>query len=200
MLDETNALCDRIKAIVDDANAILQSESLAEKRKQLREISGVTEKLQRTGVPVPQELLNLSDSLSQDVAQQDAAQSALRTLHVRLSEILRQTAARFGERPVRRRRHRLDLDGCTPVDEYRRVIVEILQALGGRAYAHDVLQAISERMSDALTPRDLEEDERNGQEMWRISAKKARGELVREGVLRSDSPKKTWELSDRTSE
>jgi hypothetical protein len=194
MLDETNALCDRIEAIVNDAKAILQSESFAEKRKQLRELAGVTERLERTGVQVPQELLNLSDSLSHEISQQDSAISAVRNLHARLSELVRETASCVGE-PVRHRRRRREQNGCTPIDDYCPVIVEVLNEMGGRALAHMALDEIYDKMSGRLTEHDLEDDERLGQAMWRINAQKARAQLVQDGTLRSDSPKKTWELA-----
>lgn len=80
--------------------------------------------------------------------------------------------------------------------EYRKAILECLLAIGGRATAHDVLEAVEQKMK----PRFTREDYgllRYGQIRWRTNAMYERKHMVMEGLLKRDSPRGIWEISDK---
>jgi hypothetical protein len=88
--------------------------------------------------------------------------------------------------PVARR-----LDGAALEVAIRRY----LRRSGGRARRAEVLAALGEELRDRLEPLDLE-DLPSGMPRWEANLGKARQRLVRRGVLRPDSPRGMWELSD----
>ena len=80
---------------------------------------------------------------------------------------------------------------------FRRPILEALIELGGRAPIGEVLDLVGEKMRGQLRHDDLEplpSDSRSVR--WRNTAQWCRDALVREGLMRSDSPRGIWEISD----
>ena len=83
------------------------------------------------------------------------------------------------------------LDGVTLEAAIRRY----LRRRGGRAVRGEVLAALGEELRDRLGPVDLE-NLPSGMTRWEANTGKARQRLVRRGVLRDDSVRGVWELSE----
>ena len=83
-----------------------------------------------------------------------------------------------------------------PTSSFRRPLLEILHALGGRASAKDVRSAFRDRMAPELLPGDLDRL-KSGQERWWKNVRHQRTILKKEGYLLADSPYGVWELSDK---
>lgn len=104
-----------------------------------------------------------------------------------------------GRRPKRRQtaQARLGRGLRTPEDAYRRPILESLMELGGRAPVGEVLERVSAKMKDHLNQYDYEtlaSDPR----LIRLknTAHWCRNTLVREGLMKGDSPHGVWEISE----
>lgn len=85
----------------------------------------------------------------------------------------------------------------TPEDAFRRPILETLVELGGGAPIGEVLKRVEQKMKGALNQYDYEplpSDPRSPR--WRNTAQWCRNTLVREGLMKSDSPYGVWEISD----
>ena len=98
--------------------------------------------------------------------------------------------------PPPRRRKRAAPGELMPQSEYRRPILETLSEMGGRARMNDVLQRVFEKVQHQLKPADLMRT-KSGEIRWRNRVCWVRYELVQEGLLRSDSPRGIWELSEK---
>ena len=85
----------------------------------------------------------------------------------------------------------------TPNQTYRRPILEALEELGGRAYADDVLKIVEEKVNPFLNEFDLQKLSSGMDIRWRNAAQWVRWRLVKEGLLKPDSPRGVWELSDK---
>ncbi|NOX56036.1 MAG: hypothetical protein GXP27_16660 [Planctomycetes bacterium] len=100
------------------------------------------------------------------------------------------------------RAHRRDLGRLrrrlrTPEQEYYRPILRALEELGGSASLNDVLDRVYELMKDSLREVDFEplaSDPRLPR--WRNAAQWARHSMVREGLLKNDSPRGIWEITE----
>lgn len=79
---------------------------------------------------------------------------------------------------------------------FRRPLLDILHALGGRASAKVVRSAFRDRMAPWLLPGDLDLL-KSGQERWWNNVQWQRYKLKEEGYFRADSPQGVWELSDK---
>ncbi len=85
----------------------------------------------------------------------------------------------------------------TPEDAFRRPILEALVELGGRAPIGEVLNRVEQKMEGVLNRYDYESlpsDPRSPR--WRNTAQWCRNTLVREGLMKSDSPHGIWEIAE----
>jgi predicted CopG family antitoxin len=79
--------------------------------------------------------------------------------------------------------------------EYDQPILEVLARMGGSANGSDVIDAVGEIVADRLTPRDRDRIE-SGVVRWRNRAAWRRFNLVKQGLLKDESPRGVWELTD----
>ena len=86
--------------------------------------------------------------------------------------------------------------GRTPQEAYRRPILKALIELDGKATAGDVLDRVGEKVQSTLKPVDYEKVS-SGMIRWRNAAMWERSAMVRDGLLRSDSQRGYWEISER---
>jgi restriction system protein len=97
----------------------------------------------------------------------------------------------------RTRPERLARDLRTPEEAFRIPILESLVELGGKASVREVLDLVGQKMKDVLTSYDQAElPSTPGTIRWRNTAQWCRLTLVREGLLKPDSPQGIWEISD----
>jgi len=84
----------------------------------------------------------------------------------------------------------------TPEEAFRRPVLEALVELGGKAPIGNVLDLVGEKMKAILTKYDLEPLPSDRKRIrWRNTAQWCRNTLVREGLMKSDSPYGIWEIS-----
>jgi restriction system protein len=76
-------------------------------------------------------------------------------------------------------------------------ILEALLEMGGRGRAADVLDRVLEKMKPHLRPIDFEILPSAPEARWRKTAQWARHTMVQEGLLRDDSPRGIWEVTDQ---
>ena len=81
-----------------------------------------------------------------------------------------------------------------PVGQYWRPILSALDEAGGSGHASDVIDALEERMSDALKDQDREILS-NGEVRWRNRARFARLRMKERGLLSGASPRGIWEIT-----
>lgn len=96
-----------------------------------------------------------------------------------------------------KKRKRLRRGARTPEEAYVFPILRALAKFGGSAKSSDVLETVGEFMRDILRPVDHEpiaSDPRRPR--WRNSAEWARNTMVEKGLLRNDSPRGVWELTE----
>jgi hypothetical protein len=85
----------------------------------------------------------------------------------------------------------------TPEEEYVQPILRALDERGGSANINTVLQRVYELMKDKLNQYDHEPlNSDPNQPRWRNAAQWARDAMVKQGLLRNDSPTGTWQLTD----
>jgi len=85
----------------------------------------------------------------------------------------------------------------TPEEAFRRPILESLMELGGQAPMSKVLDLVEQKMKSILNEYDkqpLPSDPRSPR--WRNTAQWCRNTLVREGLLKGDSPHGVWEITE----
>lgn len=83
-----------------------------------------------------------------------------------------------------------------PQKAFRQPLLELLYELGGSAQVADLQPLMQEKMASALLPGDRQPVS-TGDERWWNATCWERSNLVKEGYLRDDSPRGTWELSEQ---
>ena len=86
----------------------------------------------------------------------------------------------------------------TPESEYYRPILRVLTEMGGSGQVAEVLDRVGEAMKPVL--KDVDYDPLASSPdlpRWRNAAQWARNSMVKEGLLKADSPRGVWEISER---
>lgn len=86
----------------------------------------------------------------------------------------------------------------TPEDAFRQPILEALVELGGSGTVEQVLETVGKKMEGILNEHDqmpLPSDPSSIR--WKNTAQWCRNTMAREGLLKADSPRGIWEISDK---
>lgn len=84
----------------------------------------------------------------------------------------------------------------TPEREFIVPILQVLAEKGGQAESTELVQSVLERMRPILKPGDFETPAKTNQPRWKTTLYLARALMVRQGLLRSDSPRGVWAISE----
>ncbi|MBM4463928.1 MAG: hypothetical protein FJ012_11500 [Chloroflexi bacterium] len=111
-------------------------------------------------------------------------------------------SARVPRKPSRKRRfQRLQRGLRTTEDAFRRPILEALVEMGGAGQVEKVLDRVGEKMKAILNDYDRQPlPSLPNTVRWRNTAQWCRNSMVQEGLLKVDSPRGVWEISDRGRE
>lgn len=100
-------------------------------------------------------------------------------------------------RSQRRNMGRLPKGVRTPEKAFYRPILQALQEFGGTAEIGKVLERVEELMRPVLKDVDYEPLASDADlPRWRNTAQWARNSMVKEGLLKADSPRGIWAISD----
>jgi hypothetical protein len=83
----------------------------------------------------------------------------------------------------------------TPSSRFEQPILDVLEREGGKLRCHVVLKRVRAQMSRRFKPEDLK-TLKNGELRWQNSAKLARKNLIKYGLLKTHSSHGYWEISD----
>ncbi len=84
-----------------------------------------------------------------------------------------------------------------PQSEFTAPILTTLVEAGGAAPAVSVIEAVEKELADRLTERDLQRLPSGRGVRWRTRVHVVRMEMIRRGLLKQDSPRGVWEITDR---
>lgn len=80
--------------------------------------------------------------------------------------------------------------------EYEIPILQSIEEMGGSAVASRVVDAVGEKVSEQLTPLDLERVPSGVGIRWRGRVAFTRLRMVERGLIKADSPRGRWEITD----
>lgn len=176
---------------------------------QLREIARAIERLERAGVPIPDPLRAEKTKLAAELAREAAGIEAMKQFADDLDELLLDLRTRLGQeekeqastpgKPTKRvtkSRQRQPRTGDQVLREY---IIAALRSLGGRGKIVDIMERMATQLNGKLLPGDLAWRESTAEYAWQNNAKWERYRMIQDGLLRSDSPRGVWELSEDQS-
>jgi len=200
---EPEALVEIVKETV--RHLIQQRPDTTEQEKQLQEVARAISRLEQMGMTVPDALRQLKMELAAKAGQGHKIEQQLKIMASGLAETLREIEKALGrssgDQQEKRQRTRRQSDTdlpLTPQKEFENYIIQILKERGGSAQAKKVLDAIATMMEGKFLPGDLT-PHATGVPMWRNRAAWERLEMVKKGILRSNSRRGYWELNEDKS-
>ena len=116
----------------------------------------------------------------------------------KLAAVWREGKVVVQSKPIGTRRmgKRLPKGKSLPQSFYRPLILKALAEMGGKGRAKEVLERVFEMAEPHLGPEDLSFLKTSNEFRWRRKANWERYLMVRDGLLRSDSPQGIWELTE----
>jgi len=85
----------------------------------------------------------------------------------------------------------------TPQSQYKIPILQVLTDLEGRREANKILEKVYEKMKELLNPIDLQVLSSGTDFRWRNTAMWAKNMMINEGLLRKDTPRGIWEITEK---
>lgn len=194
--DRLLQLCMDVIAQLDERR---QGQELDEQEKQLKEIAHTINKLEKTGVSVPDELRHLKTELVTELDVRDEINNTLERLADGFEKVLHELRSMVGrtndngqQKPPLKKRSR---EPKTSREVLRKELIRALKAMGGAGLVQQVLDKMEEQLGGKLLPRDMETLS-TGVLVWKNNAQWERTRMVQDGILKSDSRRGTWELSE----
>lgn len=192
-------LLEIIGEILEKCRNNIDQTSIVESKKQLIEISRTIDRLESTGITVPDELRNLKSLLL--AASNDSNQD--QTIYEMIINGLNDLCSKYklnGHPKPKGRKRRNDNDSpvrhgrLTPRNTLIRAIVQVMEQMGNSGSNKEIHQKLELVLADVLTPEDYDLDS-SGRITWYHQVDWARMYMVKIGMMRNDSPRGVWELS-----
>jgi hypothetical protein len=197
---DPSLLVDLCRQVIEELDTGSNDTEVGEKNTQLREIARTIERLEKAGVPTPEALRAEKMRLAAELGGATETTQALTYLGEELEALLKDIKARLrhdrddasGKKTASKRSHLAKTDKHV----LREHIVRALKKCGGKASVADVLQEMGRQLKGKLLPGDLELRKDGKTIAWMNNAQWQRLLMVREGILRNDSPNGIWELAE----
>ncbi len=195
-LDDPSLLVETFRQVIEHLDSSGEDDETREKEAQLREIAKTIERLEKAGVAVPDVLRGEKTRLVSELAVKSDSLVAMNRLADEMEEALLDLRKRIGrdDQPSTTKRN-FSNSPKTSMDVLREHILIALKKLGGSARLKDVLEVISKQLEGKFLPGDFEWRNSTHEYAWQNNTKWARFRMVKEGILRSDSPRGYWEIN-----
>jgi hypothetical protein len=192
-------LIDLCRSVVVQLKSGVESDQIGPMNAQLREIATAIEKLEKQNVMVPEPLRAEKTRIAAALTMQTDASEELRQFGVGLESMLAEikliigkATSNRGSKPGKKR----SMTPKTPSSTLRQLIIESLGELGGSARKNDVLGLIEKKLEGELLPGDMEWRNATNDYAWQNNACWERYRMAQENILKTGSPRGTWELSE----
>ncbi len=197
---DPSLLADVCRHVIESLDSVGDDDESREKEAQLREIAKTIERLEKAGVAIPDALRGEKTRLASDLAIKSEGLAGLNRLADELEEVLRDLKTRIsrddgtanGTKP-RRKRSR---SPKTDKQVLREQILKALKKLGGSARVSEVIEEVGKQLDGKLLPGDLEWRDATEEYAWQNNVKWERFQMIKDGLLRSDSQRGHWQLSE----
>ena len=188
----------RLRELIEEAHQLTADPEIEIGVKQLEAIQKTIERMEKGGLPIPDDLRHLRMNLAAETAKRDDAASLLSSIREEVIPLLPLLGLKFTRRSSARssRGSRLPPGQLTPSSALRQAIIEALEQMGGSGQVRDVLTRVYDSLKDHFTAADLSTS-KSGEVRWRNRCQWERFRMVQEGLLRDDSPRGVWELAKR---
>jgi hypothetical protein len=173
-----------------------------EREKQLQEIAKTIDKLEQVNVSVPDELRKLKVGLVAELAIRDEANELMEELADGLDDALQNLNSLLGRNKnngnfsAKEPKKRKLKQPRTPDEVLRAGIITVLKNMNGNGHIQQILAAMEQQLAGQLLEHDLEYVASGKQLVWQNNLCWERNKMVKQGILRNDSLRGIWELTE----
>lgn len=197
---DPSLLVEMCREVIERLDAGSDNGETAAMEAQLREIARAIDKLDKQGVPVPDALRAEKTRLAAALSVSTEATQTLNHLADELEELLKDLKDRIGRTPeatpAKKARAKRAKSPKTDRSILRKLIIEGLNDLGGSAHKNELYKLIEKKYEGRFLPGDFDYLPDGKRIVWK-NYSDWEGTLMRkEGLLKSDSPRGIWELSE----
>jgi hypothetical protein len=185
-------LCVDVIKQIDDQQSKAELEEI---ESQLKEIAYAIDKLEKTGTSVPDELRQLKTGLAAKLVVREKIIGRLKPFEEMLDGVLRDLRLRIGKTKGSNYR-RFSSEHSTSREVMRTEIIRALQLLGGAGSPAEVKAEIEKNIGEQMLQGDKVKLN-GGRLSWHKKCEKERKHMIKDGILKSDSPTGLWELSGK---
>jgi len=188
----------RLRELIEDAHQLTADPGIEIKVKQLEAIQKTIQRMEKGGLPIPDDLRHLRMNLAAETAKRDSAVRLLSSIRDELAPLLPLVGLKVARRSSARGSYgaRLPPGRLTPGSILREAIIEALTQMGGSGHPRDIRDRVYESLKERFTAADLSTT-KSGDVRWRNRCHWERFHMIQEGLLRGDSPRGVWELAKR---
>lgn len=199
LTNNPDILLDIVSEILKRNHDIAYKLGITESNKQLVEISKTIDRLESTGISVPDELRNLKSSLLAASNDNNQAQARYEALISGINDLCNEFKQNGNPKPKGRKRNTnngslVRQSRLTPRNTLIRAIVQVMEEIGKSGHKREIHIRLEDVLADVLNSEDYKIDS-SGQVTWHHQADWARMYMVQVGILKNDSPRGIWELS-----
>ena len=198
-IDNPEKVVNLLRTLINEIEEKRKVKNVQDKESQLQEISKSINKLESLKVPVPEELRKIKMDLMSELSLRDSMtkklsilQSGLKELNHSVNEFLGYSQKQVGTGISKPRSARGIKTGTLVFQE---LIIKVLRKRGGSATSKEVISDLEDLLRGKLTTRDMEHL-KNGELVWENTAHWERNTMKNAGILKNNSPRGTWELSE----
>lgn len=190
-----------IKQLNDFVEELKNTENIEfnKKKSKLNAISDSIERLQTSGVPVPNDLFLHQEKLQSEIKKIDNTDEVLIFTAAELFKIIEKINHQINKLPDKgSKQYKGRIDPSVPVTDSKTLRDELLiviKELGGSSDLNTILQKMEIKLENRITPAD-KDIVGDGNERWINKVRWVRNDLVKEGIFKNNSPRGIWELSE----
>ncbi|MBS3952333.1 MAG: winged helix-turn-helix domain-containing protein [Methylomicrobium sp.] len=195
-------LLELLSEVIKALDVQRKSMELDEREKQLQEIAKTIDKLEQVKVSVPDELRKLKVGLVAELAIRDEANELMEELADGLDEALQNLNSLLGRNKnngnfsAKEPRKRKLKQPRTPNEVLRVGIITALKNMNGSGHVQQILAAMELQLAGQLLAHDLENVASGKQLVWQNNVCWERNKMVKQGILKNDSLRGIWELTE----
>jgi hypothetical protein len=201
MIGKASHLIKQINNLISELQN-LHNPDLEAKKTQIRAISEGIHKIEKSGVPVPNDLIIIQEKLQSELKEFDNPDDVLLFIADEMSKSIEKIRSQHvklsGESP-RSFTYKGRISRDTPTtsrNELKKTLIETLKEFGGSANLNDIQQRMAIKLKSRFTPADVELLD-DGVPRWQKNIQWLKYRLTLNGILKDNSPRGIWELVDK---
>lgn len=200
MISKASLLISQINSMIEELQTTTNPE-LDQKISQIRAINKTLKNMERDHIAIPKELIRVRNKLTADLKQENNPEDVLVFLADELAKSLgkiktkRRQTSLLPEKLENRQRIGRNVKRVSNT-EMKKILIEILQEAGGSENLKQIQMKIEAKNKNRFSEADLEKLE-GGVPRWVKTLQMLRTPLIQRKVLKNNSPRGIWELTDK---